>query len=117
MAAIRLEPPPPFSFKTPDQWPKWKRRFAQYRLASGLSTESDERQTSTLLYCMGEDAEDTLTSTDISAEDRRSYAAVIAKFDAFFQVRKILFSSVPGLTDVVRKKKSLWNSSSPVCTV
>ena len=37
---------------------------------------------------MGEDAEDTLTSTDISAEDRRSYAAVIAKFDAFFQVRK-----------------------------
>ena len=88
MAAIRLEPPPSFSFKALDQSPKWKRRFAQYRLASGLSTKSDERQTSTLLYCMDEDAEDTLTSTDISAEDRRSYAAVIAKFDAFFQVRK-----------------------------
>ena len=88
IAAIRLEPPTSFSFKAPDQWPKWKRRFAQYWLASGLSTDSDERQTSTLLYCMGEDAEDTLTSTDISAEDQRSYVAVIAKFDAFFQVRK-----------------------------
>ena len=88
MTVIRLEPPPSFSFKALDQWPKWKRCFAQYRLASGLSTKSNERQTSTLLYCMDEDAEDTLTSTDISAEERRSYAAVIAKFDAFFQVRK-----------------------------
>ena len=83
MAAIRLEPPPSFG-----QWPKWKRRFTQHWRASGLSTESDERQTSTLLYCMGEDAENTLISTDISAEDQRSYAVVIAKFDAFFQVRK-----------------------------
>ena len=65
MSAIRLEPPPSFSFKAPDQWPKWKQHFAQYRLASGLSTESDERQISALLYCMGED---TLISTDTSAE-------------------------------------------------
>ena len=88
MAAIRLEPPPSFFFKALDQWPKWKQRFAQYQLASGPFTESDERQTNTLLYCMDKDAEDTLTSTDISAENRRSYAAVIAKFDAFIQDRK-----------------------------
>ena len=46
---IRLEPPAPFPFKVPDQWQRWKKRFDQYRLASGLSGESDERQISTSL--------------------------------------------------------------------
>ncbi len=39
------------------------------------------------MYCMGEDTEDTLASTNISAEDRKKYKDVIAKFDAFFRVR------------------------------
>ena len=88
IASIQLEPPSPFSFKTPAQWSKWKQRFNQYRLASGLSGEPDERQVSTLLYCMGEDAEDTLTSTNIFEDDWKLYTAVLAKFDAFFQVRR-----------------------------
>ena len=67
------------------------------------SVHRERRVYFTLLYGRG-----SLTSTDISAEDRRSYAAVIAKFDAFFQVRKhIIIMSVPGLTSVVRKKKTL----------
>ena len=45
---------------------------------------------STLLYAMGEDAEDTLLSTNPSEEERGSYEQVIAKFDAFFQVRRNL---------------------------
>ena len=61
-----------------------KQRFSQYRLASGLSGEPDEGQASTLLHCMGEDAEDTITSTNISKDDWKSYAAVLAKFNAFF---------------------------------
>ena len=40
MANIRLEPPEPFDFKTPDEWEKWRRRFEQFRVASGLSGES-----------------------------------------------------------------------------
>ena len=85
---IRLEPPAPFLFKVPDQWQRWRKRFDQYRLASGLSTESDKQQISTLLYCMGEDAEETLTSTTITEVDRKVYAKVIEKFDKFFKVRK-----------------------------
>ena len=27
MAAIQLQPPNPFDFKQPDEWPRWKRRF------------------------------------------------------------------------------------------
>jgi hypothetical protein len=37
---------------------------------------------------MGEDAEDTLASTHIPADDRKDYAAVLKKFDDFFKVRR-----------------------------
>ena len=43
-----------------------------------------------LLYCMGEDAEDTLTSTNISEDVQKLYAAILTKFDAFFHVRRNL---------------------------
>lgn len=88
MASVRLQPPSSFDFKDPDSWPRWKRRFEQFRLASGLSTEGDPKQVSTLLYCMGEDAEETLSSTNISEENQKKYDAVIGSFDAFFKVRK-----------------------------
>ena len=83
--------------KDPDAWPRWKRRFEQFRLAAGLSTEGDEKQVSTLhvLYYMGEDAEDTLTSTNISSADWKKYDSVIGKFDAFFKVRKnVIFERI-----------------------
>ena len=37
---------------------------------------------------MGEDAEDTLASTNISDVDRKKYGTVIQQFDDFFKVRK-----------------------------
>ena len=83
-----LSPPAAFPFDTPDLWPKWKRRFEQYRVASGLSKEAEERQVSTLLYCLGEEAEDILVSTNISDDHRKQYEAVLLKFDNFFRVRK-----------------------------
>ena len=61
-----------------------------YRLASGLSKESAERQVSSLLYCMGEDAEAVLTTTRITDEDRADYSKVLEKFDGYFKVRKNL---------------------------
>ena len=58
--------------------------------ASGLSTKSEIRQVSTLLldYCMGQDADNVLTSTSISDEDRTKYTAVMAKFKEFFRFKK-----------------------------
>ena len=72
MASVRLQLPSSFDFKNPEEWPRWNSRFEQFCLASGLSEESGDRQVSTLLYCMGEDAEDMLASTNISAGDRKS---------------------------------------------
>ena len=72
MATVPLQPPHPFNFRSPDDWLKWKRHFEQYRLASGLSGESGTRQDSTLIYCLGEEAVDVLTSANASKEDRKS---------------------------------------------
>ena len=95
MTSLCLDPPAPFDFKQPDEWCRWQRRFKQFRLAFGLSSEGEEQQVCALLYCMGEGAEDTLVLTGISSEDTKKYQAVMAKFDTFFKVRKIVILSAP----------------------
>ena len=88
MAQLNLKPPETFDFRNPDDWPRWKRRFEQYRVASGLTDDSEGKQVSTLLYCLGEQAEAVLNSTNASDTDKAKYETVIAKLDEFFKVRK-----------------------------
>ena len=84
---LRLEPPEPFNFRTPDDWPRWKRRFEQFRVASGLASDDAVKQVNTLLCCLGEEA-GVLTSTNVTADERKVYDSVVDKFDAFFKVRR-----------------------------
>jgi hypothetical protein len=51
MALLQLRLPEPFDFKTPDEWPRWKERFQQFRDAAGLSEEAEPKKVNTLLYC------------------------------------------------------------------
>ena len=43
---------------------------------------------STLLYCLGEEADPVLKSTDITTDERGSYYIVIEKLEAYFKVRR-----------------------------
>ena len=88
MAQLNLQPPGQFDFKNPDDWPRWKRRFKQFRVASGLTEDSAKKQISTLLYCLGEEAEAVLASTNATADERKVHDTVVSKFDGFFGVRK-----------------------------
>ena len=88
MATIPLKPPNPFDSKHPDDWQKWKRRFDQYRHASGLASGNEQQQISTLLYCLGEQADKVLSSTSISVENRKKYFEVMTKFDECFKIRR-----------------------------
>ena len=65
-----------------------QRHFEQFHTACRIVSESEERQISTLLYCLGEEAEDILMSTNISDEERKSYEQVLGKMDAFIKVLK-----------------------------
>ena len=33
MAQLQLQPPEPFNFRNPDDWPQWRRRFEQFCVA------------------------------------------------------------------------------------
>ena len=85
---MNLQPPTPFSFAKSDEWLKWKRWFEQYRQTSGLVDKDEQRQVSTLLYCLGEEAEEVLDMTCIYEDDRKKYQKVVDEFDKYFKVRK-----------------------------
>ena len=87
IASIQLRSPEPFSFKTPEEWPRWCKRFQQFHVASSLDGEAADKQVSTFLYYMGEEAEAVLTATNATEDDRKDYKSVKSTFDVFLDVR------------------------------
>ena len=60
-----------------EAWPKWYRRFKRYRTASGLSTQPNGEQVSTLLYAVGDCADDIIITQGID-ENTATYDNVAA---------------------------------------
>ena len=87
MEKLSIDPPRQFNFSNPDDWLRWKKRFQQFSDASGLSADSEKRQVSTLLYCLGKDADDVLVSTNVTEDERKRYKDIMAKFDDHFKIR------------------------------
>ena len=88
MAQLHLEPSSSFNSRNLDDWPRWKKRFQQYRVASELKETDEAQQVSTLLYCLGEEAESVLESTNATADERKQHDTVLTKFDSFFKVHR-----------------------------
>lgn len=84
----QVQGPEPFSFSSPSNWPKWKRRFERFRVASGLTSKSEEEQVNTLIYFMGDTADDILLSFGLSAADQKKYDPVLKKFEDHFIVKR-----------------------------
>ena len=79
-------------FWCPNDWTKWKRRFDRYLAVSGLQGKSEELQISSLIYCMGDEAEDILATFELSDEDAKKYETVVTKFkDHFNRKKNIIF--------------------------
>lgn len=74
----------------PKEWPKWIRRFDRFRIACGLelTLQPNEKQVNTLIYAMGDEAQDVITSLCLMEEETSEYNTVIAKLEAHFVVRK-----------------------------
>lgn len=87
-ATFTIQPPEPFDFAKPQEWERWIRRFDRFRLASNLNATSEENQVNTLVYCMGDEAEDVLKGLTLTAEARKTYKDVKDGFDAFFVPKK-----------------------------
>ena len=91
-ATYQVSQPEPFDFSNPEEWPRWLRRFERFRQASGLTEKSEEAQVNTLIYCMGDKAEDILHSFKLSAEDAKKFDTVKDKFQGhFIKRRNVIF--------------------------
>ena len=92
MATFQVAPPERFNFIRPDEWPRWIRRFDRFRCASGLNKKAEESQVHTLIYSMGDEADDILSSFELSEEDRKKYETVRDRFESYFvKKRNIIF--------------------------
>ena len=91
IANFQVSLPDKFSFK-PDDWPKWIQRFERFRKAAGLDKQRGENQVNTLIYAMGDQADDILVSFELTPEQEKNYEEVKEKFENYFIVkRNIIF--------------------------
>ena len=91
-ATYQVSPPENFNFTNPQEWPKWIRRFERFRTATELSAKDEEVQVNTLIYSMGDDADDILRSFGLSDEDKKKYNTVRQRFDGHFvKKRNVIF--------------------------
>ena len=88
MATYQISPPQSFNFARPDEWPRWIRRFERFREASGLKSKESANQVNTLMYCMGDEADDILSSLGLSDDDKKSYDTVKTKLEGHFVKRR-----------------------------
>ena len=80
--------PENFNFSQPQEWPRWIRRFERFRKSAGLAEKDDEVQVNTLIYSMGDEADDILRSFKLKDDEVKKYSVVKAKFEAHFVKRR-----------------------------
>ena len=85
VANYQVPPPDKFSFK-PEDWTRWIRCFER------LDQKSGENQVNTLVYSMGEEADDILVSFGLTGDDAKQYELVKKRFESHFIIkRNIIF--------------------------
>ncbi|GFO19765.1 Pol protein [Plakobranchus ocellatus] len=81
-----LSPPKPFD-GTSELWPRWRARFQRFRLCSGLSNKPEDDQVGTLLYSMGDIADDILSVVRLD-EAKATYNETLSALDGYFNSKK-----------------------------
>ena len=87
MATYQIAPPEKLNFSQSEEWPKWSRRFERFRHAVGLIVKEETSKTNTLIYAMGAEADDILTSLNLTEAQKRKYDVVRQKFEGYFVKR------------------------------
>lgn len=64
-----INPPENFDFSDYSSWPNWCRRFERFRVAAGLDGKDEEYQVNSLVYTMGDKADDILSTLGLSTAD------------------------------------------------
>ena len=84
---VHIPPPEPFDFNFPNSWCSWVKRFERYRQASTLHEEEGTKQVNLFMCLLGSKGEDVLSSFSLTNEEVENYNVVVARFNAYFNVR------------------------------
>ena len=118
-ATFQITPPAPFDFTKPEEWPKWKRRFERFRISSALSVENGDNQGNTLIYAMGDQADDILATFELSEAEEKDYDVVLAKMENYFVAKRNVIFERAKFNKRVQEETETVDSfcHSSVCTV
>ncbi|KAL1443455.1 hypothetical protein MTO96_045995 [Rhipicephalus appendiculatus] len=88
IASFVIQLPDAFNFSSPNEWPKWKKRFERFRTSSGLCVKPEQHQVDALLYIMGEQAEEIYATFALSEKNSKKFDAFVEQFDKYFIPRR-----------------------------
>ncbi|UYV71987.1 hypothetical protein LAZ67_9001480 [Cordylochernes scorpioides] len=88
-SAARIQPPETFDFSTPNEWPKWRKRFERYLVVSGMKKKEEADKIDLFMYLMGDHADDIFRTFKFEKkEEATKIDSVLKAFDSHFCVRK-----------------------------
>ncbi|UYV62489.1 hypothetical protein LAZ67_2000778 [Cordylochernes scorpioides] len=84
-----IQPPETFDFSTPNEWPKWRKRFERYLVVSGMKKKEEADKIDLFMYLMGDRADDIFRTFKFEKEEETTKIdSVLKAFDSHFCVRK-----------------------------
>ncbi|UYV64812.1 hypothetical protein LAZ67_3002052 [Cordylochernes scorpioides] len=85
----QIQPPETFDFSTPNEWPKWRKRFERYLVVSGMKKKEEADKIDLFMYLMGDRADDIFRIFKFEKEEEATKIdSVLKAFDSHFCVRK-----------------------------
>ncbi|UYV68869.1 K02A2.6-like, partial [Cordylochernes scorpioides] len=85
----KIQPPETFDFSTPNEWPKWRKRFERYLVVSGMKKKEEADKIDLFMYLMGDRADDIFRTFKFEKEEEATKLdSVLKAFDSHFCVRK-----------------------------
>ncbi|UYV62643.1 hypothetical protein LAZ67_2001393 [Cordylochernes scorpioides] len=85
----QIQPPETFDFSTPNEWPKWRKRFERYLVVSGMKKKEEADKIDLFMYLMGDRADDIFRTFKFEKEEMATKIdSVLKAFDSHFCVRK-----------------------------
>ncbi|UYV63268.1 hypothetical protein LAZ67_2003589 [Cordylochernes scorpioides] len=74
---------------TPNEWPKWRKRFERYLVVSGMKKKEEADKIDLFMYLMGDRADDIFRTFKFEKEEEATKIdSVLKAFDSHFCVRK-----------------------------
>ena len=105
MVLYQIPPPKNFSFFKPEQWLKWFHQFQQFHQASDLTDKSSENQVNTLVYTMGDAANDIVSPFGITDDDKKNYDTS-RNSNNILSRREMSYLNVLGSTNTSKKNEN-----------